>query len=334
MKRLFIIGLAAMGLALTGCNNDETVEMAKGKAIGFSSFVGKSTRATDVTIANLNSMEVYGWRSDAQGGDVQIFDKQDVTVAATGEGTYSPLRYWEANYTYNFEVIAPKAGVNGVEFAAAKDGGKITFTNNATTDLLYAKAAEKETPGVINAKPAKVDFTFKHQLARVKFTFENAFPENAAAKISVKDVKITNAYKNGTTTPAATEANWTATEPNLVVAFAPSTEQGLTGLVAGTGKGETEHMYLIPTAKGEAYIVTFTVTLDQNGATTDYNHSVTINTTQVKGSSYNYIARIDASNINPDPNGRLYPIEFVATVEKWNEFNDTEVLSPVPAPGN
>lgn len=336
MKRLFIIGLAAMGLALTGCNNDETVEMAKGKAIGFSSFVGKSTRATDVTIAELGSMEVYGWRSDAQGVDVQIFDKQEVTVAATGEGTYSPLRYWEANYTYNFEAIAPKAGVNGVEFAAAKEGGKITFTNNATTDLLYAKAAEKVMPEKItNASVSKVGFTFLHQLARVKFTFMNAFPENAAAKISVKNVKITNAYSNGTTTPAATEnaANWTATEPNLVVAFAPA-GQGLTGLVAGTGKGETEHMYLIPTAKEEAYIVTFTVTLDQSGATTDYNHSVTIKTTQVKGNSYNYIAKIDASNINPDPEGQLYPIEFTATVEKWNEFNDTEVLSPVPAPGN
>lgn len=139
MKRLFIIGLAAMGLALTGCNNDETVEMAKGKAIGFSSFVGKSTRATDVTIANLRSMEVYGWR-----GDVQIFNKQEVAVADNGEGTYSPLQYWEPKYTYNFEAIAPKAGVNGVEFAAAKEGGKITFTNNATTDLLYAKATKMQ----------------------------------------------------------------------------------------------------------------------------------------------------------------------------------------------
>lgn len=332
MKRLFIIGLAAMGLALTGCNNDETVEMAKGKAIGFSSFVGKSTRATDVTIANLRSMEVYGWR-----GDVQIFNKQEVAVADNGEGTYSLLQYWEPKYTYNFEAIAPKAGVNGVEFAAAKDGGKITFTNNATTDLLYAKAAEKTMPEKINAAPDKVNFTFKHQLARVKFTFMNAFPANAAAKISVKNVKITNAYKNGTTTPAAAAAaaNWTATDQTLVVAFAPA-GQGLTGLVAGTGEGETEHMYLIPTAKEEAYNVTFTVTLDQNGATTDYNHSVTIKTTQVKGNSYNYIAKIDASNINPDPESQLYPIEFTATVKDWNEFNNGEdVHFPVPAtPGN
>ena len=44
-----------MGLALTACNSDETVEVAKGKAINFASFVDKSTRgaADDVTIANL-----------------------------------------------------------------------------------------------------------------------------------------------------------------------------------------------------------------------------------------------------------------------------------------
>lgn len=92
MKKLFIMGLAAMGLALTACNSDETVEMAKGKAIGFSSFVDKSTRATDITLANLDSIEVYGWR-----GDHQIFDKQKVTInAESGEGTYSPIQYWEA----------------------------------------------------------------------------------------------------------------------------------------------------------------------------------------------------------------------------------------------
>ena len=44
MKKFFIMGMAAMGLVLTACNNDETVEVAKGNAIGFSSFVDKSTR--------------------------------------------------------------------------------------------------------------------------------------------------------------------------------------------------------------------------------------------------------------------------------------------------
>lgn len=328
MKKLFIMGLAAMGLALTACNSDETVEVAKGKAIGFSSFVDKSTRATDVTLDNLNSMEVYGWRSNNQ-GDKQIFNAQQVTVAKNGEGTYSPLKYWEANYTYNFEAIAPKSGVNGVQFAAAKAGGTITFANDAQTDLIYAKATETTMPANITAAPDKVNFTFQHQLARVKFTFKNTFRADAVAKISVKNVKITNAYKNGTITPAATDAKWTATNNDFEVSFANSATKAPTNLVASTGVGETDHMYLIPTDKEESYEVTFTVTLDQNGVTTDYNHTVTIKTTQLIGKSYNYVAEIGASNINPD--SQLYPIEFKATVDSWENWSDKTLDVKKPA---
>ena len=316
MKKLFIMGLAAMGLALTACNSDETVEMAKGKAIGFSSFVDKSTRATDFTLANLKSMEVYGWR-----GDNQIFNAQPVTVDPNGVGTYSPLQYWEANYTYNFEAIAPKAGENGVQFAAAKTGGTITFANDAQTDLIYAKATETKMPEKITGDPSEVNFTFQHQLARVKFTFKNTFPEKAAAKISVKYVKITNAYKKGTIAPA-TDAKWNVTNVTnntFEVSFANSATKAPTNLVASTGVGETDHMYLIPTDKQESYEVTFTVTLDQNGVTTDYNHRVTIETTQSRGKSYNYVAEIGASNINPD--SQLYPIKFKATVDSWEKEN-------------
>lgn len=323
MKKLFIMGLAAMGLALTACNSDETVEMAKGKAIGFSSFVDKSTRATDVTLANLD-MEVYGWR-----GDNQIFNAQKVTVDQSGVGTYSPLQYWEANYTYNFEAIAPKSGVKGVEFAAAKTGGTITFANDAQTDLIYAKATETTMPANITAAPDKVNFTFKHQLARVKFTFKNTFPENAAAKISVKDVKITNAYKKGTITPAVANAKWNATDNTLQVSFTNPAENAPTNLVAANGVGATDHMYLIPTAKEESYTVTFTVTLDQNGATTDYKHSVTFKATQEQGKSYNYVAEINEKNINPNPNEQLFPIEFTANVADWGTLsNDVTIMKP------
>lgn len=315
------MGMAAMGLALTACNNDETVEVAKGNAIGFSSFVDKSTRgaADDVSLAKLGSIEVYGWR-----GDHQIFNKQQVTVNADGEGSYSPIQYWEANYTYNFEAIAPKDGEKGVTFAANVNGGTITFVNDAITDLLYSKASPLTTAEKLTATPGKVNFNFSHELARVKFTFKNTFPEYAAAKISVKDVKITNAYKNGTITPAATDAKWNATDNTLQVSFANPAENAPTNLVASTGVGETDHMYLIPTAKEESYIVEFTVTLDQNGATTNYHHVVTFKATQNQGKSYNYVAEINQNNINPNPNEQLYPIEFTANVENWGAFTNVD----------
>lgn len=321
MKKFFIMGMAAMGLALIACNNDETVEVAKGNAISFNSFVNKSTRgaADDVTLKNLGSFELYGWR-----GEDVLFNKQVVNVAENGTSTYSPLKYWEAGQTYNFEAIAPKAGEKGVEFAAAKNGGTITFTNNATTDLLYVKAEEKTMGAEIAAAPAAVELNFAHQLARVKFTFKNTFPNTAAAKLTIKDVKITNAYEKGSITPAAANAKWTvnATNKNLVVAFANNTEKAPIDLAAGTGSGETDHMYLIPTAENTEYTVTFTVTLDQGGVTTDYNHTVRFNTEQKQGLSYNYIAEINENNINPDPNVQLFPIEFKTTVSNWADFND------------
>lgn len=316
MKKLLVMGLAAMGLALTACNSDETVEVAKGKAISFSSFIDKSTRATDTDLANLGSFELYGWR-----GDAQIFNKQQVSVAGDGTSTYSPLQYWEANYAYDFEAIAPKAGEKGVSFNAAKAGGTITFVNDANTDLLYAKAATKQMPSTIATDPGKVELTFKHQLARVKFTFKNTFPENAAAKITINDVKITNAYKNGTlANPAAANVKWNVTDNTLNVAFASA---DVKDLAAGGNSAATEHHYLIPTGNANEYTVTFSVVLDQSGAKTTYNHTVKFNTTQEQGKSYNYVAELNHTNV--DPVNQLYPIEFKATVDPWESVDDVTI---------
>ena len=317
MKKVFFIGLAAATM-LASCSNDETIEMAQNsKAIGFSSFVDKSTRVTDTDITNLGAIEVYGWR-----GDAQIFNAQAVTVDATGNGTYSPLQYWEPGYTYAFEAIAPKSGDKGVEFVAAKTGGTVTFTSDAITDLVYAGVESKTTGATVSDDPGKVNFTFKHLLSRVKFTFKNTFPENAAAKITVKDVKITNAYKKGAITPAAANAAWTVADADNTLQVVFSSEV-VKDLVAGTGSAETSHMYLIPVAAPE-YTVTFTVVLDQNGATTEYRHTATIKTAMEKGMSYNFVASLNAGNVTPNP---LLPIEFSAKVDSWGAWGDNGITT-------
>lgn len=318
MKKVFFIGLAAATM-LASCSNDETVEMAQNsKAIGFSSFVDKSTRATDTDNGNLTAIEVYGWRT-MNGADAQIFNAQSVTVT-NGVGSYSPLQYWEPNYTYAFEAIAPKSGENGVTFAAAKTGGTVTFTSNAETDLVYAGVESKTTGATVSDDPGKVNFTFKHLLSRVKFTFMNMFPENAAAKISVKDVQI-EALVNGSITPAAENAAWVLTGPAATVSFA---SDDVTDLAAGGGVGSvgsTEHKYLIPNGTPR-YELKFTVVLDQNGATTDYPHTATITTAMEKGKSYNFVAELDEENVTPNP---LHPIVFTAGVEEWGGFSDTDI---------
>lgn len=318
MKKVFFIGLAAATM-LASCSNDETVEMAQNsKAIGFSSFVDKSTRAIDTDNDNLGTIEVYGWRT-MNGADAQIFNAQPVTVT-NGEGSYSPLQYWEPNCTYAFEGIAPKSGEKGVTFAAAKTGGAVTFTSDAETDLVYAGVVGKTTGTTVNSNPGKVNFTFKHLLSRVKFTFKNTFPSDAAAKISVKDVKI-EALVNGSITPATDNAAWTLTGDAAPVSFA---SDDVADLVAGTGIGTTEHKYLIPNAAPQ-YKLTFTVVLDQNGATTEYPHTATIMIAMAKGMSYNFIASLSDKNVTEDP---LFPIEFTADVDPWGEpWEDNDITT-------
>lgn len=327
MKKYLFLGLAAAAM-LASCSRDETVATVPQNAIGFSSFIDNATKATDVTTANLTAFEVYGWR-----GDVQIFNAQAVEAKA-GVCTYTPIQYWEAGYTYAFEAVAPKSGESGVTFAAAKDGGKVTFTNNATTDLLYAKAADVKMPEKITAQPDAVALTFKHMLSRIKFTFVNAFPENAAATLTFENVEVSNAYKTGETSALGTNAiAWTVSDPTLAVTFAPATEKALTEIAAGNKTGETAPMYFIPNATAYEFHISFDVTLKQSNAETTYEHQdIKLNIAFEPGKSYNLVAKID--NTNVDPENETYPIVFSASVEEWADYTDQVFKQPDTTSGN
>ena len=316
---LFLLGAAAV-VALSSCTKNEVLEVAENRAIGFDAFVGKSTRVTkDVTLANLGSFELYGWR-----GNDSIFNKQNVRVEENGTCTYSPTQYWEGGYTYAFEAVAPKNGEKGVAITPAKEGGTINFTSDGTTDLIYAKATDVTMDEKIESAPDKVGLTFKHLLSRVKFTFANNFPANAAAKIAVSKVTITNANTVASITPAT--GAWTGQGTPASITF-----PGTIDNVAAQNSGATEHMYLIP-VDAPTYTLTFTVTLTQaEGVTSTYEHSTTIKTKLEKGNSYNFTATLTPQNI--DPETQLFQIEFTALETPWTDFTDGTVAVPsVPQP--
>ena len=320
---LFLLGAAAV-VALSSCTKNEVLEEAENRAIGFDAFVGKCTRVTeDVTLTNLGSFQMFGWR-----GESPIFATEegtpgvDVTVTPEGVCTYSPLQYWEANYTYAFEAIAPKNGEKGVSITPAKEGGAISFTSNGTTDLIYAKPADVT---MIESAPNAVTLNFQHLLSRVKFTFKNAFPENAAAKITVTDVKITNANTTATITPGSDNSgNWTGHDASAAISF-PGTRAN----VAAQASASTEHMYLIPIT-APSYNLYFKVTLTQaTGISSDYEHNVTIKTNLEKNNSYNFTAELKPENIDPDT--QLYPITFSAKVGDWSDFTTPDITPSEPS---
>ena len=311
MKKLFIIGLAAMGMALTACNSDETVEMAKGKAIGFKTFVNNSTRAAnDATTDNLDAFKVWGLMNKGDQTGTPFVAKE--VTKANGAWSYAPPVYWEKGYAYSFVALAPNNTYTFTAPTVINTWGSLTFNNgNGETDLIYAAAKQETVPA--NGCPAPVDLTFNHMLSRVRFQFENGMLDGSV--LTVSNVKINDAYTSGTATLAEQLANlsWTPGQATGALEF------GDAAAMVQDAKEATAHKYMIPATK--AYNLTFTVTRVHHGVTDVYNHTVTLpETTMTQGLSYQFVAKFTAENINPDE--ELCPIQFTAKVNPWAEFGD------------
>lgn len=309
--------MAAMGLALTACNNDETVEVAKGNAIGFNTFVNNSTRATDATNDNFTSFKVWGLMNKGeQTGNP--FVGIEVTKAK-GAWSYETPVYWEKGYAYSFVALAPNDAYEFTAPSVINTWGSLTFDNKTgETDLLYA--TQKQGAVVGNTCPKAVNMTFNHMLSRVRFQFKNGMDDGS--KLTVTDVKITDAYTNGTATLAEELANltWEATGTGALAFVNATNEQFEKGASCITG-----HKYMIPAEK--AYEVTFTVTRKYNGVTDSYNHKVTLPVTKMtQGLSYQFVAEFTAKNIDPD--NELCPITFTAEVKGWENFTDNNFTLP------
>lgn len=312
MKKFFIMGMAAMGLALTACNNDETVEVAKGNAIGFNSFVNNSTRANDATNDNFTSFKVWGLMNKGEKTGTP-FVGVDVTKA-NGTWSYGTPVYWEKGYAYSFVALAPNDAYTFTAPTAINTWGSLTFDNKTgETDLLYATQKQGAVEG--NTCPNAVNMTFNHMLSRVRFQFKNGMDDGS--KLTVTDVKITDAYTNGTATLAEdfNALTWTTETTTGNLAFDDAETVGF----AQNASCTTGHKYMIPAVKG--YKVTFTVTRAYNGVTDSYNHTVTLPvTTMTQGLSYQFVAEFTSNNIDPD--NELCPIVFTAEVKDWKTFDD------------
>ena len=312
MKKFFIMGMAAMGLALTACNNDETVEVAKGNAIGFNTFVNNSTRAPDANNDNFTSFKVWGLMNKGEQTGTP-FVGVDVTKAE-GAWSYGTPVYWEKGYSYSFVALAPNDAYTFTAPTVINTWGSLTFDNKTgETDLLYATQKQGTVEG--NTCPPAVNMTFNHMLSRVRFQFKNGMDDGS--KLTVTDVKITDAYTNGTATLAENlnALTWTTETTTGNLAFDNAETVGF----AQSEFCTTGHKYMIPAEK--AYNVTFTVTREYNGVTDSYNHKVTLPvTTMTQGLSYQFVAEFTSNNIDPD--NELCPIKFTATVNDWKTFDN------------
>lgn len=321
-KILFFSAAAAMMLA--SCSSEETVQAPKGNAIDFgNAFVNNSTRAEDLTTANIQNFDVWGYMTSLSG---VIFNGEVVTKGTSVAGgtsgwSYTNVQFWTPNQPYWFAAIAPsKAATFAAPTAFPTNGdgaGTITFTNtkgdtDLCADYLYQGALASGHP--IQA------FSFNHLLSRVKFTFTNGLAA-AGSNIKISDLQINKTNTAGTYNCA--DKTWTAANEGNDVVFAYKEN------IDNADKSETvesQPMYLIPGAASVNYNVSFTVTETLGDFTKTYTHTVTISQVALEqGKSYNFTAEINDANI--DPENERKPIEFSATVGDWTDATDVPALN-------
>ena len=334
MKKTLL--LVAAAVALVACSNEDTLVQQAPEAIGFdNAFVENSTRSVNDPSFDADNMfsdfAVFGFVEGATLFDGTRVAKEDLATDQTKTGwEYAGTQYWIAGAKYNFNAVAPFTEGGWTKTAATKDATTLSFTNNGTTDLLYAYAtaegkAEENDP---------VAFTFRHTLSKVKFSFENAY--NATnATIKVRDVKITDAYTTGNVVLTNATA-WSAQSGKLELAFGNAVAEGATSTDAlafgfNTTLESYNELFMIPGAGpaevdgNKTYTVTFTVDLLVGGEKVkEYTHTINAVFAPVAGNSYDLKATINAENI--DPENKQEPIEFtVNTLPDWGATNDQDI---------
>ncbi|CDC58847.1 uncharacterized protein BN612_00920 [Phocaeicola coprophilus CAG:333] len=341
MKRsLFMLGVAVA--ALSGCSQSEILEVAEGRAIGFSSFVNNNTRAVDeVTEGNLSQYYVFGnYGSDgASDWSGQAFNNELNTT----------LYYWQPGKIYRFGAYADG---NGRKIASSGEGAtvsfdattpKLTFTNYTPDDAkdLVAAVTENQTANDhSNKKNDPVQLNFKHLLSQVKLTFTSTAA--ATYKLTISDVRIEGAVSTCTGDYTASGVTWntdvSTTKNGYVYDFFKTEGKEISSEVS-----QYQSKLVIPQSGTEQLYVYFTATIkgEKPSGSADFtkNFKATLGHTAADGDSdnnkwqpsycYNYIANVEIKDIVDNPDN-LVEIKFeVKGVEEWKPVEAGTVTKKV-----
>lgn len=329
--------------ALAACTTEQTIVAPQNEAIGFETFVDNSTRAEDITTNNIANFGVYG--TVTKGGNSALIFKNTEVTKSGDDFVYSPAQYWIAAAEYDFLAFAPYAERQWTYTptnAQVAKTGTFSFNNEtaaADQDVVYAYQT-KTTENELNASNTQaVEFTFKHILSKVAFSFTNTF-EDGNTSLSVYNVKINNTAKTGTMAIAnGVDAAWVG-DGDLVVPFGDQATAVNTLQAKAIDKDNRTlnlaHHYVIPAQR--AYNITFSVDLYQAGVyLATYNHE--INSAIDFAKNGNYVLSVKLAPESIDPENELFPIEFsVNEVEDWdaasislNEFTEVDTEAELKA---
>ena len=338
-KNKFWLAAMAVTVSMASCSLEEVMEQPEPQAIGFSSFVGKPTRAvTEIVNPNgsvsgvqtpLTTFYVfgrYGAKDGADYGNV-VYENAEVTVNGSSFTNVGPtdVQYWALNKDYKFAAYSDGNSKIESDISFGTDGNiTIADYEAGDKDLILAIPNEVSTGATITeGNPDAVPLTFNHLLSQVSFQFVGeSFP--AGYQIKITDLTFS---VNNTATYTSSNESWDV--PTNPASKGYTVASG--AAFAFNTQTKSDANFVIPQSYSSDITATFTATIYDK-----YNSEVAskafttasllassasgIPTKWDKGYRYQYNIKLTPSEMT-----NMFPIKFtVTTVSDWLDSTTPE----------
>lgn len=226
-KKVFWLAAMAVTVSMASCSLEEVVEQPAPQAIGFSSFVGKPTKAvTQTEKTNLGSFQVYGGYAT----NTSVFE--GVSVASVDNGNtwnYTNTQYWVPGQSYKFAAMGPTDALTGKGTLSFDYGtGHLTLQDYTeanlenSKDIVYAGNVTRTTNSPLETQDYEaVPFTFGHIMSWIKIKFVHKM--TSGYKITVSDVTVTGVKTGATFAGTGTSTGTWSTPLSSDAAFSNQT---------------------------------------------------------------------------------------------------------------
>lgn len=285
-------------LVLSGCAGEGVEETSPSSSeINFDAYLGtkESTRAGETNLAFLkgtafnSGFGVFARHKHADGSISDMMDNEHVTWKGD-RWEYTNIQYWPDKDSVYFYAFAPR--VDGVKLVNAPGENKANPTYIEFNSFYYPVdlvwAVEKTKVPTSPTSASKVNFQFKHALARLAFdiTANQQLEENGAV-IKVKEVKLYGASEDEGALDVKGYLNLADERDNVFCGWSvvkekstrviytwtpPDTEDGgdlkltasqLDHTCAKIENASNSYLYVIPQEKKEAFYLQITYTVQQ-----------------------------------------------------------------------
>ena len=309
MKKNLLMAITAV-MVMSSCSKNEMVDttVSANTPIGFSSYMGTTTKGVSLDPASFLEFEVSAYHTTeaitATGAKTEYINADKVTKNGNTWAS-TDTHYWPTTGNLSFYAYAPLTYVTYVKATGATMPG-ITYTSPVAVaeqkDVVVAKAEDKKSA---TDGSAPVAMTFGHALTKVNFSATGA---EAGFTYNVTSLKVANVKNVGTYT-FLTNPAWETTEDAAV-------EYGyFTGkkdvLTTGTKLQDNDDasLMLIP-QNASAITVTVAYTVSKDGVEISNTPAAvtTLAGTWEIGKNIRY-------NLTLPVNGKK--ITFTASVENW-----------------